>query len=335
MRNRNVLLLAAALPLAAAMIFLPLRARSQNAQSAAAYKCEVKIEERDGFRYITSNGIPDHATGAFPNPGNPNRIAPQSYRYRMSLKPTPAVGNRVSKLFGVAVNGVPFDPGTAELWNGNFNWHYEALSGVLAAQGGLGVDENLAHVQPNGAYHYHGIPVGILKKRSYKTEMVLVGWASDGYPVYGPYAYSEPQNPKSALKRLKSGYKLKPGERPSGANSPGGAYDGSFQQDFAFQKTNGDLDECNGRTGVTPEYPNGTYYYVLTDTFPFVPRQLHAAPDPSFAQGGPPPGGGPMGEMGGAGSVKAVGDFVYVLRGNVLYRYSADGLKLLGKTDLP
>ena len=53
----------------------------------------------------------------------------------------------------------------------------------------------------------------------------------------------------------------------------------------------GDLDACNGRTGPTPEFPGGTYHYVLTETFPFIPRLWHGTPDPSFLRRGPPPGG--------------------------------------------
>ena len=34
----------------------------------------------------------------------------------------------------------------------------------------------------------------------------------------------------------------------------------------------GDLDECNGRTGVTPEFPKGIYHYYATDTFPHLQR---------------------------------------------------------------
>ncbi len=43
-----------------------------------------------------------------------------------------------------------------------------------------------------------------------------------------------------------------------------------------------DLDQCNGRFAVTPEYPNGTYHYVLTDAFPFIPRCWMGNPDSSF-----------------------------------------------------
>lgn len=261
--------------------------KSPMVRSGGEFTPEVKIEIRDGFRYITSNGIPDHATGNFPNPGNPNTIAPQRYHFRIPESPKFAAKPSHSKLFGVAINGVPFDPGTAELWNGDFRWHYEALSGYIPSNGGLGVDENLAHVQPNGAYHYHGMPMGLLKQLDYKNKMALVGYASDGFPVYGPYAYSDANNPKSPLKMLKSSYRVKSGTRPGGNEGPGGAYDGSFAQDYEFKEGLGDLDSSNGRQGVTPEYPQGTYYYVLTGNWPFVPREVKGTPDSSFAQGGP------------------------------------------------
>jgi hypothetical protein len=267
-----------------------------------SYKSEVKIEVKDGYRYITANGIPDHPTGAFPNAGNPNRIAPQSYHFRVPVAPKPSDRASRGALFGVAVNGVVFDPGTAELWNNDFRWHYEALTGLYGSRGKLGADENFAHVQPNGAYHYHGLPMGLLKKRDYQKKMVLVGYAADGYPIYGPYGYSNPNDAKSPLKMLKSSYRIKDGQRSGGSNGPGGAYDGSFASDYEFVKGLGDLDAYNGRVGVTPEYPGGTFYYVLTGNWPFVPRQFRGTPDPSFQkERGGGPGGGPPGGFGGPG----------------------------------
>ena len=46
---------------------------------------------------------------------------------------------------------------------------------------------------------------------------------------------------------------------------------GAFTQDFEYEEGYGDLDECNGRVGVTPEFPEGIYYYVVTDAFPISP----------------------------------------------------------------
>jgi len=59
---------------------------------------------------------------------------------------------------GVAVNGVVFDPGANEWWNDDrtTGWQYEALGGGPD----LGLDGSHAHVQPTGAYHYHGYSGG-------------------------------------------------------------------------------------------------------------------------------------------------------------------------------
>ncbi len=121
--------------------------------------------------------------------------------------------------------------------------------------------------------------------------MVLMGWAADGFPIYGPWIPREAGNAPSPLVRAKSSYRLKAAERPGG---PGGKPDGRFVEDWEYVPGAGDLDECNGRTGPTPEYPDGTYHYVLTDEFPFVPRQWRGTPDASFLRrpgAGPGPGG--------------------------------------------
>ena len=49
---------------------------------------------------------------------------------------------------------------------------------------------------------------------------------------------------------------------------------GAFTQDFEYVEGLGDLDQCNGRFGVTPEFPKGIYYYMVTDEFPFFSRCL-------------------------------------------------------------
>ena len=49
---------------------------------------------------------------------------------------------------------------------------------------------NHAHVQPNGAYHYHGMPELLVDFLGDNQGMTIVGWASDGFPVYARYGYS-------------------------------------------------------------------------------------------------------------------------------------------------
>ncbi|MEX0775370.1 MAG: YHYH protein [Phycisphaeraceae bacterium] len=249
-------------------------------------KSHVTITTDKEFRYIKSDGLPDHDTGEFPNRGNPNKISKQEHSFRVPLKPK--TGNKPTPirhaLFGVAVNGVVFDPGTAEFWRNDRQWNYEALSGKI----NLGLDDHHAHVQPTGAYHYHGLPTGLIKKLGGDAKMVLVGYAADGFPIYGPMTYADADDAKSELRKVKSSYRAKEGDRPSG---PGGEYDGTFVADYEYVQGLGDLDECNGRTGVTPEYPDGTYYYVLTEGFPFVPRMWRGEADASFQKRGGP--GGP------------------------------------------
>jgi YHYH protein len=259
--------------------------------SSLPAKNEVSITVEGDYRIIRSNGIPDHPTGQFPNRGNPNAISPQRYNYRIPLHPAAATAPVRLRMqpFGVALNGVVFDPGAAEWWRGDRNWQIEPMR----SENKLGIDQNNAHVQPNGAYHYHAIPIALVQRLSgSRPKVVLVGWAADGFPIYGPWGSADPKNPAAPLKQLKSSYRVKHGDRTSG---PGGPYDGSYVQDYEYVAGSGDLDECNGRTGPTPEFPDGAYHYVLTEDWPFIPRTFHGTPDPSFERREPPGGFGPPG----------------------------------------
>jgi hypothetical protein len=250
----------------------------------------VTIREGGEKRVIESNDIPNHETGRFPNPGNPNVIRAQNFHYEVPLRPkeAPTATNAGHMVFGIAVNGVKFDPATAEFWRRDFSsiWNEEA---IYKGRGLLGMDWSNAHVQPSGAYHYHGVPLGLIKQLHGENSMVLVGWAADGFPIYGPLAYQE--GARGSLVKMKSSYRLKSGSRPGGESGPGGAYDGKYTPDYEFAAGAGDLDDCNGRYGVTPQFPQGTYYYVTTEEFPFISRKFRGTPDVSFRERPPGPGG--------------------------------------------
>ena len=47
---------------------------------------------------------------------------------------------------------------------------------------------------------------------------------------------------------------------------------GAFKQEYGYVAGLGDQDECNGRTGVTLEFPNGSYHCCATDTYPYLQR---------------------------------------------------------------
>ena len=111
----------------------------------------------------------------------------------------------------------------------------------------------------------------------------IIGWAYDGNPIYGPYAYSNPEDETSQIRILNSGYILDPStikNRPSSFSS------GFFVDDFVFNNS-GDLDIHNGRFCRTPDYPKGTYAYFvgiatnsLSPVFPyFIGDSYRAKPE--------------------------------------------------------
>jgi hypothetical protein len=261
---------------------------------AALPESRVTTVDVDGCRTIRSNGISDHTPGQFPRRGNPNTISAQDYTFRITLTPRVAEQPTPSRFafFGVAINGVPFEPGPAELWNDDREWRYEAKGGL-----DLGLDEHNAHVQPTGAYHYHGLPTGLIERLGGdEKKMLLIGHAADGFPIYTAYGHADAKDAASPLRKMRSSWQLKKGARPGG---PGGSYDGKFTADWEYVAGSGDLDECNGRVGVTPEFPDGIYHYYILNEFPFIARSWRGTPDDSFQKRrgpGPPfPGFGPPG----------------------------------------
>ena len=94
----------------------------------------------------------------------------------------------------------------------------------------------------------------------------IIGWAYDGNPIYGPYAYTDPNNISSVLKTLESGYVL---DTSNVVDRPSGFQGGFFVEDYKFDNS-GDLDEYNGRYEKNNEFPNGVYaYHATIDEFPY------------------------------------------------------------------
>lgn len=276
------------------------RARRNLMEATDLPEPSVEITVEGTTRVITANGIPGHDTGDFPNGSNPNAIRAQSRTIRLPTKPTIATEPVAARPeFGIALNGVIFDSSTGEFWTperdrafgGGSDWNYEAIGGSV----NLGLDGNNAHVQPSGKYHYHGVPTGLLTELSQSNEaetMIQLGWAFDGYPIYSALGHKDPDDPDSPLVPLTPSYRLKDGERPKPPAGPGDSFDGSFGNDYEFVECLGDLDEFNGRSGVTPEFPRGTYYYVITDSFPYVPRMWRGEPAENALRRGPGGAGG-------------------------------------------
>jgi arylsulfatase A-like enzyme len=136
----------------------------------------------------------------------------------------------------------------------------------------------------------------------------ILGWSFDGYPIYGPYGYSTANDPNGGIRRMVSGFVPRDGNfgttnlntagratlpqwairaghgiSPVADAATGPAVSTAFPlgwylQDFDYlgdhgytQGTHFDLDECNGRWCVTPEYPEGTYAYFVSIDASFQP----------------------------------------------------------------
>lgn len=151
--------------------------------------------------------------------------------------------------------------------NANHPWRYDPMSSLNR----FGTDTHNAHTQPDGTYHYHGDPRAMydLDCVTNQTVSPVIGFAADGFPVYGPCIQDG-----DGVRVVTSSYQLKAGARQdvSGYTTPEAGvgviastdYDGQFIGDWEYRDNSGDLDQCNGMM------VDGNYGYYLTSTYPWV-----------------------------------------------------------------
>jgi hypothetical protein len=270
-----------------------------NDSQYVSYNSVVQWNCDNGQRALTSNGTPDHEVGEFPNAHNPNTITAQNVAVSYTLSPaettSPTTLGGPAGATGYVLNGVKIDAGTAGSCDNSGNscslidksggWSIEALG---QTDFNFGTDNNNAHVQPGGAYHYHGMPEGFITQQGGdNTKMTIIGWAADGFPIYARYGYTTANGTTSTIKAMTGSYQLLTtisDTRPSADTYPLG----TFSQDWEYVAGSGDLDECNGRVGATPEFPAGIYHYFATDTYPYFQRCVKGEVTDS---GGKPPRG--------------------------------------------
>ena len=256
------------------------------------------------LRKIYSNNFPDHDYCY----NSANQIPSQTY-HNFGVDLTPTLANQITKIvrnngrparfFGVAKNGVIFAPAPAAPFifenqnTGEFNWDwvFEPTNNQGQGQDLVGLDCASAHTGDQG-YHYHGNMFsyvenespGISTTNTIPSVPLHIGWASDGFPIFYRFGPDLDGN----IKELLPSYQLKQGLRPGdNITAPCGAYTGKFTNDYEFICGKGDLDECNGiQSMVTLVTANGLetfqYFYVITTTFPQIPRCLMGNVSPDF-----------------------------------------------------
>jgi photosystem II stability/assembly factor-like uncharacterized protein len=213
---------------------------------------------------LTGNGVPNQVTvemdtnktrwriqslnlpglagvGAFPNDQNPNRITAQpidaQYPYRGGR-------NKVAETFaplpmgpiGISATGVVLFGPAADMRIPGLSgsvWNVNANTADI-----FGEDQYGGHPQRNGMYHYHDTKFinnnawGNIDqwKNGYRHadgHSKIIGWAADGYPIYGPYGYINPMS-ASPIVRMQSGYTTVVGDyrpRPAAVKILSGRYE--------------------------------------------------------------------------------------------------------------
>lgn len=257
--------------------------------------------------YVSTKGIPAYITGPFLD-GNPSLATNQNAIFKIPLSPVKNTGTPTATTggnIGIFVNGVAmFDYRDGVSWQnstkslkggplmgvGDGVWNRDAVVGERA-----GFDCAKAH-PAMGNYHHHQNPSAFsldLKVISNVCDLYaadglyaidstkhspLIGFAYDGFPIYGAYAYKNVDG-TGGIVRMKSSFTLRTSMTArttyyTGATVTAGpdvsaTYPlGYFREDYQYNTTTSAtpdyLDEHNGRFCVTPEYPSGTYCYFAT-----------------------------------------------------------------------
>ncbi len=271
-----------------------------------------KVQYSANWVYVSTKGMPAYPTGPFLD-GNPSQATDQNAIFKISLNPTQNTGTATATTggnIGIFINGVAvFDYRDGVAWNATTNalcggpgnppcpggpaatqaWSRDA---ILAEKQGF----DCAKGHPAmGNYHHHQNPSAFkLDKNVISTicnlydadglyaidstvHSPLIGFAYDGFPIYGAYGYKNVDG-TGGIVRMKSSYSLRNitvrNTSPTGATVAAGpavnaTYPlGYFREDYQYNATSAAtpdyLDEHNGRFCKTPEYPNGIYCYFAT-----------------------------------------------------------------------
>ena len=317
-------------------------------QALPAYCGVQEVYSSSNWIYVRSTGLASYNMGPWYLNAQHTQMFPNLPVNQKSLFRFPRVASAPATKtvsgggpIGIFVDGVAmFNSWDAYTWSTTANADEQNITGYWNRDAyvneSVSFDAGYAHQENTGIYHYHADPVGlryllgdhvdynpVTKTYSESTNAPtkhspILAWTADGYPVYGPYGYSNATNASSGIRRMVSGYVLRNGQYgtsnltangrttipqwavrlfnvssnqagPSVSSSyPLGRYmeDNDYLGDRGYmQGVDFDLDEYNGRWCVTPEFPDGTYAYFVaissngTPVFPYnIGRGFYGSP---------------------------------------------------------
>jgi hypothetical protein len=269
-----------------------------------------KVEYSDDFVYVTATGIPAYPTGPFLD-RNPSQASNQDGIYKIPLNPVQNTGTldaTVGGNIGIFINGVAlFDYRDGVAWNTNTNSPCGGPGNPMCPGGPMSVQAWNRDAVPaekegfdcskghpaNGNYHHHQNPSAFKLDLDITSDICnlydaeglyaiddmehspLIGFAYDGFPIYGAYGFKN-EDGTGGITRIKSSYTLRDitvrTEHADGTDVADGPavsdtyFLGYFREDYEYTVPTSEeyLDEHNGRFCVTPEYPDGTYAYFAT-----------------------------------------------------------------------
>jgi hypothetical protein len=214
------------------------------------------VRADDRFVYVTSAGLSLHSFGPLEANQYVAPLGPRTMSFRIPRKPQPAETHLSAPLgvIGVFATGVPiYNPiGTFSYRDQNL-WHEDAVAAAATRVSSL-----LAALTRDADRH-----------------SPIIGFALDGYPIYGPFGWDAAGN----VRRMKSSYRLRnlahrsklpegtlltPAQEGPDVSSVFPL--GRFAEDYEYAAGSGDLDQFNGRFSKTADYPQGTYAYFLSTT---------------------------------------------------------------------
>ena len=242
-----------------------------NTSEIDNHLCQLSFTSNETHLEVTANGIPNHDLESGPG----CCTSAQEHVWIIPLEPTNQTGCDPS----VSTDGCTMAPergAVAFAANGVPIFGPEDGPGGDAVAGQEGAYEEdrqhvwlgicHAHSGPGGEYHYHAdsncmhwhpdeengeswSDYSIESSRNVTSHSPIVGFALDGYPIYGFVGWDADGD----VTEMTSSYRLKDGET---------GYNGI--DDYEYVSGLGDLDACNGQFGVTPDYPEGVYHYHTT-----------------------------------------------------------------------
>jgi hypothetical protein len=258
---------------------------------------------------VQSNGIPTYDYVAI----TPNGLQAKNYTFTFprfpsvaaSTTPVPLLGN-----IGVAVNGIPI---------------YGVNEGAQPASDAYGdpiaaniLDECGSHSAQQGTFHNHKLQVKCLSQSAVSSSQPwnnadpspnepspIVGYAFDGFPIYGPYECTDASC--TGVQEMLSGWDSTEYQAGTVGCTSSAACSSGYCTDVMISGTlttacvpktcvwsnnkytgkagSQYLDQCNGHIG-----PNGDYHYHTTTAFPYI-LGCYRGTATNNGGNGTPPGG--------------------------------------------